>query len=112
MVARLLALPAPDRGQPAGFLLVAVHRDSPLWQHRERAEVEALNVEHPRHGTGLADELLGRAFDWAADLGLAALQLHATASNTRAMRFYERQGFRPAQAVMRALLRPAHLAPP
>jgi GNAT superfamily N-acetyltransferase len=99
-----LALLARDQGRPAGFLLAAAHRDSPLWRHREWAEVEALYVERPWRGTGLADDLLGRAFDWAADLGLSAVQLYVTASNTRAIRFYERQGFRSAQAVMRAQL--------
>ena len=42
--------------------------------------------------------------NWAAELGLPAVQLYVTASNTRAMRFYERQGFSPAQVIMRTLL--------
>jgi GNAT superfamily N-acetyltransferase len=99
-----LALLAWDQGRPAGFLLAAVHRDFPMWRHHEWAEVEALYVERLWRGTGLADALLGRAFDWAAALGLPAVQLYVTASNTRAVRFYERQGFRPAQAVMRTLV--------
>lgn len=99
-----LALLARDHGRPAGFLLAAMHRDSPLWRHREWAEVEALYVERPWRGTGLADVLLDRAFDWAAELGMPAVQLYVTASNTRAIRFYERQGFRPAQTIMRTLL--------
>lgn len=52
----------------------------------------------------MADELLGRAFDWAAGLGMPAVQLYVTATNARALRFYERQGFQQAQAVMRVLL--------
>jgi GNAT superfamily N-acetyltransferase len=99
-----LALLARDQGRPAGFLLAAVHRGSPLWRHREWAEVEALYVERSWRGTGLADDLLGRAFDWAASLGLPAVQLYVTASNTRAVSFYERMGFHPAQSVMRTLL--------
>ena len=99
-----LALLARAEGQPAGFLLAAVHLDAPLWRYREWAEVEALYVERPWRGTGLADELLGRALKWATDLGMPAVQLYVTASNTRAMSFYERQGFRSAQMVMRTLL--------
>jgi GNAT superfamily N-acetyltransferase len=99
-----LALLARIGGEPAGFLLAAVHIDDPLWQHREWAEVEALYVERAWRGTGLADELLGRAFDWADERDLTAVQLYVTASNTRAISFYERQGFRSAQAVMRTLL--------
>jgi GNAT superfamily N-acetyltransferase len=101
-----LALLARGQGVPVGFLLAAVHRDAPMWWHREWAEVEALYVERAWRGTGLADALVGRAFDWAAELGLPAVQLFVTASNARAIAFYERQGFRPAQAVMRTLLPP------
>jgi GNAT superfamily N-acetyltransferase len=105
-----LALLARVAGQPAGFLLAAVHIDDPLWRYREWAEVEALYVERAWRGTGLADELLGRAFDWAAQRDLTAVQLYVTASNTRAISFYERQGFHAAQAVMRTLL-PVGLSP-
>jgi GNAT superfamily N-acetyltransferase len=99
-----LALLARVGGRPAGFLLAAVHVDDPLWRYREWAEVEALYVERAWRGTGLADELLVRAFDWAAERDLTAVQLYVTASNTRAISFYERQGFQSAQAVMRTLL--------
>jgi streptothricin acetyltransferase len=85
-------------------LLASVHRDSALWRHNVWAEVEALYVERDWRGTGLADALLGRACSWATELDLPAVQLYVTASNTRAVSFYERQGFRPAQAVMRTLL--------
>jgi GNAT superfamily N-acetyltransferase len=99
-----LALLARDQGRPAGFVLAAVHRDSPMWRHRDWAEITALYVERPWRGTGLADDLAGRALSWAAELGLPAVQLYVTASNARAMRFYERQGFNPAQVIMRTLL--------
>lgn len=99
-----LALLARAGGRPAGFLLAALHVDAPLWRHREWAEVEALYVERPWRGTGLADELLGRALDWATERGLSAVQLYVTTCNTRAISFYERQGFRSAQTVMRTLL--------
>jgi GNAT superfamily N-acetyltransferase len=99
-----LALLARDQGKPAGFLLAAVHCDSPLWRHREWAEVIALYVERPWRGTGLADDLATRALNWATELGLPAVQLYVTASNARAMRFYERQGFSASQVIMRSLL--------
>jgi GNAT superfamily N-acetyltransferase len=99
-----LALLARDQGRPAGFVLASVHRDSPLWRHREWAEVEALYVERAWRGAGLADELLARALNWAAELSLPSVQLFVTATNARALRFYERQGFRPAQAILRRML--------
>jgi len=99
-----LVLLARDDGRPVGFVLAAVHHDSPIWQHNEWVEVEALYVEHSWRGAGLADDLLSCACAWANDLGLPAVQLYVTASNTRAISFYERQEFRPVQSIMRALL--------
>jgi GNAT superfamily N-acetyltransferase len=99
-----LALLARDQGRPAGFLLASLHRDSPLWRHREWAEIEALYVERPWRGTGLAGDLMQRAVDWAEALGMSALQLYVTATNTRAVRFYEQQGLHPAQTIMRTQL--------
>jgi GNAT superfamily N-acetyltransferase len=99
-----LALLATDQTRPVGFLLASVHRDSALWRHNVWAEVEALYVERDWRGTGLADGLLAMACSWATELGLPAVQLYVTASNTRAVSFYERQGFRPAQSVMRTVL--------
>jgi GNAT superfamily N-acetyltransferase len=104
-----LALLAREGGQPAGFVLAAVHHDAPLWRHRTWAEVEALYVEPSWRGAGLADALLERACAWAAGLGMPVVQLYVTASNSRAIRFYERQGFRPAQAIMRAVLPDAEM---
>jgi GNAT superfamily N-acetyltransferase len=99
-----LALVARQGGRPAGFVLAVVHRDAPLWRYRVWVEVEALYVERPWRGSGLADAMLGQALAWAADRGLPVVQLYVTASNARALRFYERHGFRPAQVILRAVL--------
>lgn len=99
-----LALMARRDRQPAGFVLTGVHRDAPLWRYREWVEVEALYVERPWRGSGLADVLLGRALAWATDRGLPVVQLYVTAGNARALRFYERNGFRPVQAILRAVV--------
>jgi GNAT superfamily N-acetyltransferase len=99
----LLARDAAD-GRPAGFVLAALHRDGALWKHRTWVEVEALYVERAWRGTGLAEALLAPICDWARDLGQARVQLYVTHTNERAVRFYEGQGFRPVQAIMRKAL--------
>ena len=103
---RRLALLARDRasGRPAGFALAAVQEGGPLWKHRNGVEVEALYVEREWRGTGLAEALMAAALAWAEDLGQPVVQLYVTASNDRAIRFYERRGFRPVQAIMRKVL--------
>ena len=101
-----LALLARDRAnaQPIGLALAALHRDAPLWQHRTWVEVEALYVELDWRGTGLAEALLAPVSDWARRLGEPVLQLYVTSTNVRAVRFYEDQGFRPVQSIMRKVL--------
>jgi len=101
-----LCLIARERqsGQPCGFILAAVHHDSLLWQHRDWVEVEALYVEDRCRGHGLATTLLTHACAWATGVGQPVVQLYVTASNARAIRFYQREGFRNTQAIMRKVL--------
>ena len=101
-----LALLARDRatGRPTGFVLAAVQDGGPLWKHRDGVEVEALYVERAWRGTGLAEALLDGALSWAEDLGQPVVQLYVTAGNERAIRFYEHQGFRTVQGIMRKAL--------
>jgi len=91
-------------GLPCAFALAAVHRDSDLWQYREWVEVEALYVDDAWHGRGLADDLLSRACAWAAGIGQPVVQLYVTASNERAIHFYQHAGFRTTQEIMRKVL--------
>jgi GNAT superfamily N-acetyltransferase len=90
--------------RPIGFALATVHRDSGMWRYREWVEVEALYVEERWRGSGLAEALLGRACAWAESVGQAMVQLYVTASNERAIRFYQHEGFGETQAIMRKVL--------
>jgi ribosomal protein S18 acetylase RimI-like enzyme len=90
--------------RPIGFVLGTVHRDSGMWRYREWVEVEALYVEEQWRGRDLAEELLGRACEWAESVGQEMVQLYVTASNERAIRFYRREGFGETQAIMRKVL--------
>jgi GNAT superfamily N-acetyltransferase len=90
--------------QPIGFALGAVHRDSGMWRYREWVEVEALYVDESWRGCGLAETLLDHACAWADSVGQGVVQLYVTASNERAIRFYQREGFGEAQAIMRKVL--------
>ncbi len=91
-------------GQPCGFALAAVHRDSGMWRYREWVEVEDLYVDDAWRGSGLADALLSRVCDWAESVGQSVVQLYVTASNERAINFYRREGFSQTQAIMRRVL--------
>ena len=97
-----LCLIARETGtdRPSGFALAAVHRDAGMWRYHEWVEVEALYVEEAWRGHGLAETLLARACAWADRLGQPVVQLYVTASNERAIRFYQREGFHQTQAIM------------
>jgi ribosomal protein S18 acetylase RimI-like enzyme len=89
---------------PCGFALAAIHRDSDMWRYREWVEVEGLYVDDVWRGRGLAEALLDHICAWAEAIGQPAVQLYVTASNERAIRFYQHEGFSTAQEIMRKLL--------
>jgi GNAT superfamily N-acetyltransferase len=93
-----------DSLRPCAFALAAVHRDSGMWRYREWVEVEALYVEDGWRGCGVAETLLARACEWADSVGQSAVQLYVTASNEQAIGFYQHEGFRETQAIMRKQL--------
>jgi GNAT superfamily N-acetyltransferase len=103
---KVLCLVAYELGtdRPCGFALAAVHHDSNMWRVHEWVEVEALYVADAWRGCGLADVLLNRACEWAEGVGQSVVQLYVTASNERAIRFYQHKGFGETQAIMRKVL--------
>jgi GNAT superfamily N-acetyltransferase len=93
-----------DTERPCGFAMAAIHHDSNMWRVHEWVEVEALFVADAWRGSGLADVLLTCACDWAESVGQSVVQLYVTASNDRAIRFYQHEGFGETQAIMRKVL--------
>nr|WP_034656359.1 GNAT family N-acetyltransferase [Cellulosimicrobium sp. MM] len=59
------------------------------------AELVSVWVEPGARGSGVAASLLARADDLAAGLGARTLALWVTATNTPALRLYDRAGFAP-----------------
>ena len=58
---------------------------------RETATLEALYLLRQHQGSGLADHLMAVVLDW---LGDQAMRLEVASYNARAIRFYQRHGFR------------------
>ncbi len=88
-------------GRAIGLALAAMHRDGPLWAVRDWLELEDVYVEPAWRGTGLAVALVARVDDGARATGVDTIQLYVTASNARALAFYDKEGFRPAQFILR-----------
>lgn len=104
-----LWLLAWDGTAPVGLLMVAAHLDSPLLKHRRWAEVQALYLAPEYRGSGLAQQLIAQAHQWAAAQGFERVQVHAAAANEHARDFYRRVGFQPLQHVL-SLPVPAYVA--
>jgi ribosomal protein S18 acetylase RimI-like enzyme len=99
-----LALLARQDDQPAGFVLAGPSGRPAVVPPRMGRGPGPQRVGHPWRSSGLADTLLGQALAWAAERGLPVVQLCVAAGNVRALRFYERNGFCMAQAILRAVL--------
>ena len=64
--------------------------------------VGAMYVRDAARGTGLADALMNALIDHAATV-VEQIQLTVNAENMRAIKFYERHGFRPIGRIPRSL---------
>jgi ribosomal protein S18 acetylase RimI-like enzyme len=106
------ALLSGDGTAVTGLLIVGGHRDSPLFRHRQWAEILALYVVPEARGRGIADQLVGAAVAWAQEHHYERIQLYVTAANHAARRCYRRTGFQPVQEIWRRELAAADgLAP-
>lgn len=80
---------AEQDGQPIGFVCVKQEHD-----HPGEVLLDNLHVLPPYQGTGAGKLMVTRAEAWARARGASWLYLYALEGNTRAIDFYERQGWR------------------
>lgn len=77
--------------------------EGPDFAHR--AWVGTVYVSPERRGSGDADRLMEAMADLAREAGHLQLELYVLSSNARAIRFYERHGFRVMGELPRAVYR-------
>lgn len=82
---------------PVGYALVHFHRPADdCWVTRERfAELESLAVLPEARGRGIGGALMREVYAELRRIGVRELVIGVLATNERALRFYEREGFRP-----------------
>lgn len=83
-----------EADDPVGYIFVLPERLTMIW---DAAVVNELYVDPDHRGTGVADELIERAFVLAReqDLPLDRIILDVDPENERARAFYRRHGFEP-----------------
>jgi ribosomal protein S18 acetylase RimI-like enzyme len=85
---------AEHEGAPVGYAMVHIREGSPTWPMGERAgELETLSVLPSARGGGTGAALLDAVSKELEARGITEVSLHAIATNSEAIRFYERHGF-------------------
>lgn len=84
-----------DEGIPVGYIYALVrHRpENPFSYARDYVHVDAMSVNPEYYGTDVADQLMQAVIDLARANNTSRIILDVWDFNTRAKRFYEKQGF-------------------
>jgi ribosomal protein S18 acetylase RimI-like enzyme len=87
-------------GEPIGYAMVSVSSGGPAtWDVGEKsAEVETLSILDSERGSGVGKALMDAAAKLARESGAGAVFVGVAHTNDGALRFYEREGYRPFYA--------------
>jgi GNAT superfamily N-acetyltransferase len=97
--ARLIV--ADAGGRAVGYAFVTWGKGPPTWDIGEPvAELESLVVDDRHRGGGVGSALVAAAREVALAAGARQMGVGVAHSNAAALRFYERNGFRPFYALM------------
>lgn len=91
------ALLAEDGGVPVAYAVVSMHEpadDTHVTKERW-AELQSLAVLPSHREVGLGTRLMDRVYRELRGMDISELLIMVIATNDRALRFYERQGFKP-----------------
>ena len=86
-----------DNGMIA-FALIRKGKANPCVDDPGAIEVQRFYVDRSSHGTGVAQQLMTACVDFAESCGAETLFLGVWERNARALRFYEKHGFRAVGA--------------
>ncbi|HEX9427096.1 MAG TPA: GNAT family N-acetyltransferase [Candidatus Polarisedimenticolia bacterium] len=87
---------AEHRGRPVGYALAHMQEADESWDtHGRFAEMESLSVLAEMRGRGVGRRLMSGVYEELRRLGVGVLEIGVVATNERARRFYEREGFAP-----------------
>ncbi len=91
---RCVYLLAESGNAVAGFALVRIGSTDPAVTSAAPVEIQRFYVDGAFHGTGLAAQLMARVHQVARERGGETIWLGVWEHNPRAIRFYEKHGFR------------------
>ena len=93
-------------GEPVGYLLALVveRADNPYTVAFRQLSIDEMSVCPEQRSHGYGEALMDAALGIARSLGIRRVVLNVWAFNERAIDFYERQGFKPRDIRMEAIL--------
>jgi ribosomal protein S18 acetylase RimI-like enzyme len=97
----VLCLVAVSGDQVVGHLLGRLKGPNPVRPAVVGAELESVRVGEDHRGSGVGGELNDAFVAWAKDRGVTEVTVHAFASNTSAIRFYQAHGYEPGSLQLR-----------
>ncbi len=90
-------------GRLVGFISCTLHAPDE-WKTFVRAEIDNIFVEDEYRQKRVGQLLIGRAKQWAREIGAARLIVNAFAANKHACAFYVREGFTPYDVTLQVAL--------
>ncbi len=87
-----------ENDSPVGFVVTGVRRDV--------GRIDAMGVIREKRGTGLAQKVLQYAIENLEWVGVKRILLEVAANDARAVRFYEKSGFRQIRKLYTVAIRP------
>jgi GNAT superfamily N-acetyltransferase len=90
---RSVVLVAREGDEIVGYALGVILENTPVVPHQFYGFVSELAVTESWRGRGVGQALLADAERWFREKGLSVVELHVSAKNPDAVRFWEREGF-------------------
>jgi aminoglycoside 6'-N-acetyltransferase I len=87
-------------GRAVGFVSGYLQKDYGIFKE-PFSFIDNVFVEEDNRGAGVGTALVERFEAWSKAQGATEVQLHVNAGNSLGQRFWDREGFRPSEYVMR-----------
>ena len=92
----VLCLVAVTGDEVVGHLVGRLKGPNPTRPSVVGAELESVRVDPSHRDSGVGAELNAAFVEWARERGVNEVSVHAFATNSAAIRFYEAHGYRPS----------------
>jgi GNAT superfamily N-acetyltransferase len=86
---------AEVEGKVVGYLAGCGELETPSYRPVKRAELENMFVIEEYRGAGVGTKLANEFIDWSHSKGVQHIFVSAYAGNERAIKFYQKAGFKP-----------------